>query len=173
MCLLGHQASKPGEVQTARAATCLIGPAHFAAENTCQVYMHLRGGGKFSLKRMMKITLDRLPPEERARMFDKVHKAMPGLDQGNDKYTHELRRFRQRREAEEADARARAEVAAAATRENRDRHTAARLAAAKRLPAKLPPLTGDAGSVAHALEPYVQGGLGRVEVRPAGAFMQP
>ena len=151
----------------------MIGPAHFAAENTCQVYMHLRGGGKFSLKRMMKITLDRLPPEERARMFDKVHKAMPGLDQGNDKYTHELRRFRQRREAEEADARARAEVAAAATRENRDRHTAARLAAAKRLPAKLPPLTGDAGSVAHALEPYVQGGLGRVEVRPAGAFMQP
>ena len=125
----------------------------------------LRGGGKFSLQRMMKITLDGLPAEERARVFDKLHKSMPELDEGNDRYARELRRFRQRWEGSEEDARRRAEAAELAKREKSERRAAVRLAAAKRLPAKLPSLTGDAGSVAHALEPYVRGDLGNVEPR--------
>ena len=47
--------------------------------------LRLAGGGKFPLQRMMKLTLDKLPPEERARMFDQLHRKVPELDADDDK----------------------------------------------------------------------------------------
>jgi len=147
-----------GFLRTAAALPCELARVGVAC-------LRLRGGGKFSLQRMMKITLDRLPAEERARVFDKLHKSTPGLDEGDDRYARELRRFRQRWEANEEDTRRRAHSAELAKREKVKGRAEARQAAAKQLVAKLPPLTGDAGSVAHALEPYVRGDLGNVQPR--------
>lgn len=126
--------------------------------------LRLAGGGKFPLQRMMKVTLDKLPPEERARMFDQLHRKVPELDADNDKYTRELHAFRKRWAAEEAEASREAAAAERAKKRKREMRAAA-LAAAPRPPAQLPSLSGDAGHVVHALEAYVRGDLGRVVPR--------
>ena len=122
--------------------------------------LRLRGGGKFPLSRMMKIAVDRLPAEERARMFDQLHSQVPGLDAGEDRYTRELQAFRRKWAAEEAEA-LRESEAVDKIRAQRRAGRAARLAD-KRRTAKLPPLAGDARAVVHALEPYARGDIGAV-----------
>ena len=122
--------------------------------------LQLRGGGKFPLSRMMKIAVDRLPAEERARMFDQLHSQVPELDAGEDRYTRELQVFRRKWAAEEAEA-LRESEAVDKIRAQRRAGRAARLADRRRT-AKLPPLAGDARAVVHALEPYARGDLGAV-----------
>jgi len=131
-------------------------------QGTIDPCLRLRGGGKFPLRRMMKVTLDRMPPEERARMFDSLHQTMPTLDRDDDKYTRELQTFRKRWALEEAEAQGEVEAAERAKRQKREARVA-RLAAAPRAPAKLPPLSGDAGRIARTLEPYALGELGPVK----------
>jgi len=133
--------------------------------------LRLTGGGKFPLRRMMKVTLDRLPPEERARMFDELHRRVPELDADDDKYTRELHAFRRRWGDEEAEARRAADAVERVKRRKRERRAAA-LAAAPRPPAQLPSLSGDAGHVARALEPYVRGDFGRVVPRDCVQALQ-
>ena len=108
---------------------------------------------------MMKVTLDRLPPEERARIFDTMHKDIPGLDAGNDRYTRELHKFRAKWAAQEAAALREAEAEACKQR-RRQKAREARRAAVPRPAAKLPQLSGDPRDMIHALEPYARGELG-------------
>jgi hypothetical protein len=126
--------------------------------------LRLSGGGKFPLHRMMKTTVDKMPAEERARIFDSLHRKMPELDKGTDRYTRELHKYRRRWAAEDADAQREAEAAARSKRQKIE-WRASRMAAEPRPPAKLPPLSGDARNVAHALEKYVRGELGPVVPR--------
>jgi len=48
-------------------------------------------GGKFTLERMMKNEMEFMGKANRLAALDKIHKAMPFLDEGEDRYTQELK----------------------------------------------------------------------------------
>ncbi|KAJ1487642.1 hypothetical protein T484DRAFT_1786159, partial [Baffinella frigidus] len=56
--------------------------------------LRIRGGGKFPVSKMMKINTRKLLAEDRVAAMEKLHTALPFLDDYDDKYTLELKAAR-------------------------------------------------------------------------------
>jgi hypothetical protein len=54
--------------------------------------MYLRGGGKFPLMRMVKNEMQNMDQGHRLAIYDKIHKALPFLDEVGDPEALELKR---------------------------------------------------------------------------------
>jgi hypothetical protein len=54
--------------------------------------MHLKGGGKFPLMRMVRHEMNMMDRGNKLAIYDKIHKALPFLDEMNDPETRELKR---------------------------------------------------------------------------------
>jgi hypothetical protein len=63
-----------------------------SATRSLEHVMHLRGGGKFPLMRMVKNELQTMDNGHRLAIYDKIHKSLPFLDDVGDPESLELKR---------------------------------------------------------------------------------